>query len=292
MAARPPSLRTIAAFEAAARHENFSKAASELNLTQGAVSHAIQTLEARLGVKLFERERRRLVLTEPGRTFAGQVRLSLGLLSKAFESRPWLRKDRLNITALPVFARRILGPRLLKLREAFPNLEIHITSSWKLDDIRTQDLGLRYGPGGWAGLSAVKIADEVMIAVASPSYAREGLHDPKDLLNRDLLGHPEFPWAPWLNVAGLDIVDEPRVKLVLNDSDLLIDAAVGGVGIALVRSALVHTELAQGTLVKLFDIEQQAPYSYWVVWNPASPKIDLIKDFRKWVALEMSVYSA
>lgn len=287
MTSRPPSLRAIAAFEAAARHQSFSKAAGELNLTQGAVSHSISSLEKRLNVELFVRAGRRLFLTEAGRTFAGRVRLGLSLISDAFETSPWLDRKTLRISALPAFARRVMTPLLASLREGFPGVTIHLASSWNLEQIGTDyDVGVRYGPGQWSGLSAAKLAAETLIVVASPAYKAPPA-TPTDLLRHELLSHPDFPWSLWLESAGV-AAKEPRTHLALTDSDMLIGAAVSGAGIALVRSCLARDELRSGALVRLFAVEAPAPYAYWMVWNPTSPKAALIEDFRRWLMAELA----
>ena len=286
MPSRPPSLRAIAAFEAAARHQSFSKAAAELNLTQGAVSHAISSLERRLNVELFVRAGRQIFLTEAGRTFAGRVRLGLSLIGDAFETSPWLDRKTLRISALPAFARRIMTPLLPSLRQRFPDVAIHLASSWNLEQIGTDyDIGLRYGPGRWSGLSAAKIADETLIVVASPAYEAKPA-TPADLLQHDLIGHPEFPWSLWFEAAGV-VTKEPATRLSLTDSDMLVGAAVSGAGIALVRSCLAEEELRSGALVRLFPVEAPAPYAYWMVWNPTTPKAAMIEDFRKWLAAKL-----
>lgn len=283
MPSRPPSLRAIAAFEAAARHESFSKAATELNLTQGAVSHAISSLEKRLNIELFHRSSRQVVLTEAGRVFAGRVRLALSLLADAFDTRPWLDRNTLRVSALPAFARRILAPLLPSLREELPDINLHLSTSPGLERIGVDyDVGLRYGPGRWSGLSAVKIAEETLFAVAAPGRAGQLPRTPGEMLKQSLIAHPEFPWAPWFQAAGLPAT-EPTATLWITDSDALIDAAAAGAGIALVRSRLAERELRLGTLVRLFSIEVRSAYSYWMVWNPSTPKMELIDSFRQWL---------
>ena len=165
MPGRPPSLRAIAAFEAAARHQSFAKAADELNLTHGAISHAIRSLEDRLGSELFDRQGRGVALTEPGRVLAGRVRLGIGLLSDAFETRPWVERSKLVVSVLPGFATRVLVPRLERFRARHPDIELDIRANWSLAPVgeREIDIGLRYGPGGWASLSAVRLLDELVL---------------------------------------------------------------------------------------------------------------------------------
>src|SRR4051794_8309431 len=161
MPVRPPSLRAVAAFEAAARHASFTKAAAELNLTPGAISHAIKSLEQRLDQQLFIREGRSVALTAEGLTLAARVRLSLGLLSDAFDTAPWRERDRLVISTLGAIAQRILLPALADLQRVMPGVTLDIRSSASLADFdRDIDVAIRFGPGGWRGLQSRFLADE------------------------------------------------------------------------------------------------------------------------------------
>jgi LysR family transcriptional regulator, glycine cleavage system transcriptional activator len=285
MPTRPPSLRAIAAFEAAARHQSFAKAAQELNLSHGAVSHAIRGLEDRLATQLFIRQGRGVALSEPGRVFAGRVRLSLGLLSQAFDTMPWVNRSKLVVTLHPAFAGRILAPRIAGFQAAQPGIDLELRASGMLEPVGEGeiDVGIRYGPGGWSGLSSARLFDETWFPVISPAYPAPPPRTPKELLEHPLLGHPEIPWRPWFAAAGLDH-DEPRAVITTDESGLLLDLAASGVGIGLVRSVLAAPDIAAGRLLKLFEIEVPANYGYWLVWNPASPKLAAIEAFYGWLA--------
>ena len=289
MPGRPPSLRAIAAFEAAARHQSFAKAADELNLTHGAISHAIRSLEDRLGSELFDRQGRGVALTEPGRVLAGRVRLGIGLLSDAFETRPWIQRSKLVISVLPGFATRVLIPRLSRFRDLHPEIELEIRANWSLAPVgeREIDIGLRYGPGGWASLSAIKLLDETVFPVVSPEYARPLPKIPADLLQHDLITHPELSWRVWFAAAGIE-TPEPRPVLTIDDSVMMLDLVKAGAGIALGRSLISQSEIEAGRLRRLFDVEMKADYSYWMVWNPVSPKLSNIELFRAWLTDELA----
>ena len=291
MPGRPPSLRAIAAFEAAARHQSFAKAADELNLTHGAISHAIRSLEDRLGSELFDRQGRGVSLTEPGRVLAGRVRLGIGLLSDAFETKPWIERSKLVVSVLPGFASRVLVPRLKRFRERHPNIELEVRANWSLAPVgeREIDVGLRYGPGGWAGLSAVKLMDEVLFPVVSPDYPRALPASPRELLEHDLISHPELSWRVWFAAAGID-TPEPRVGITIDDSVLMLDLVRRGAGIALGRSLLSLHDVEQGRLKRLFNVDVKADYSYWMVWNPVSPKLGNVELFRAWLTEELADY--
>ena len=291
MPGRPPSLRAIAAFEAAARHQSFAKAADELNLTHGAISHAIRSLEDRLGSELFDRQGRGVALTEPGRVLAGRVRLGIGLLSDAFETRPWIQRSKLVISVLPGFATRVLIPRLSRFRDLHPEIELEIRANWSLAPVgeREIDIGLRYGPGGWASLSAIKLLDETVFPVVSPEYARPLPRTPAELPQHDLITHPELSWRVWFAVAGIE-TREPRPALTIDDSVMMLDLVKAGAGIALGRSLISQSEIEAGRLRRLFDVEMKADYSYWMVWNPVSPKLANIELFRAWLSDELADY--
>jgi len=288
MPGRSPSLRAISAFEAAARHQSFAKAAAELNVTHSAVSHAIRSLEERYGAPLFERTGRGVTLSDAGRVLAGRVRLSIGLLNQAFEARPCIERSKLVISVLPAFAYQVLLHRLHGFRALHPHLELEIQSTWGLASLThgEADIGLRYGPGRWAGLSAAKLADETIFPVVAPSYSGDLPGSPAELLECDLIIHKEHPWEPWLSAVGVDL---PQVKqgLVLDDSFLVLEAAAAGLGIGLARSVLASPFLKDGRLRKLFDVETPSDYSYWLAWNPASPKMALIDAFRVWLESEL-----
>jgi LysR family glycine cleavage system transcriptional activator len=175
MPVRPPSLRSIAAFEAAARHASFTRAADELNLTPGAISHAIKALELRLDQQLFKREGRAVALTEAGRMLAARVRLSLGLLADAFDTSSWRARDRLVISTLSSIAERLLLPGLPGLKAAAPGMMLDLRCTTALADLdRDIDLAIRFDPGGWCGCSNAKCPPSTAIGPcgtpARPSF--------------------------------------------------------------------------------------------------------------------------
>lgn len=284
MPARPPSLRSIAAFEAAARHQSFTRAAAELNLTTGAVSHAIRGLENRLDRALFNRSGRRVSLTASGQALASRIRLSIALLDDVFDLAPWLRHDRLVVTTLSSIAEKILLPALTHLKRAMPGVMFDLRCSSDLADFEGDvDVAIRFGPGGWHGLDSRHLAEERLFPVASPHFRGGDLPQSlEDLSGCELIRHPDSNWQLWLDPVGLDFKNL-RSTLSIDDSSLVLEAAAAGHGLALARARLAQPDLESGRLVRLFDHDVDAEYAYWAVWAGSSPKRDLIRDFVDWM---------
>ncbi len=287
MARRLPPLNALRAFEAAARHLSFTRAAGELNVTQAAISHQVKALEARLGVTLFRRLNRRLLLTDAGQAYLPDVRDSFDLLAEATER--LTARDRagvLTVSVLPSFAARWLVPRLSAFREAYPDIDVLIAPSNDIIDFARDDVdvAIRYGEGKWPGLRADRMMTEDIFPVCSPKLL-EGprpLNLPDDLRHHTLL-HDDMRinWRMWFLAAGVEGIDSTRGP-VFTDSGMVIQAAVEGQGVALGRSALAATDLAAGRLVKPFDISLPANFAYYVVSPEATAGRPKIAGFRDW----------
>ena len=278
MPVRPPSLRSIAAFEAAARHASFTKAADELNLTPGAISHAIKSLEHRLNQTLFTRDGRAVSLTPEGRTLAARVRLSLALLSDAFDTSAVKARNRLVVSTLAVIFERILLPSLDYLKAALPDVVFDFRCSTALADFdREVDVAIRFGPGGWRGVQSRFLGDEVLFPVVGTGYNDgDWPMTEAELSGHVLVHHPESSWRLWLDPAQ----PEPSgAALYIDHSALVLDAAAAGQGIALARGRLARRDIVERRLVRLFDRTAPAEYSYWAVWSGSSPKQSLIEPF-------------
>ena len=286
MYTRLPPLNALKAFEAAARHESFTKAADELNLTQSAISHAIRSLELRLGVDLFDRFGRTVALTEAGRAFVSRLRLSLNLISEAFEAPSRLGRARLVIAATPGIAERVLSARLPAFLAGQPDRELELRTVTGASEVSAgeADVAILYGAGACAGLTQRRLAGEALFPVAAP--ATDLPRRPEDLVRAHLIHQPEHPWRLWLEQVGLS--DLPIHATVTADSPLAaLELARGGAGICLARGLLVRDDLRSGRLVRLFEAEASLREDYTAVWNPASPRADLIRPFVDWLAAAM-----
>lgn len=283
MPVRPPSLRAIAAFEAAARHESFTKAADELNLTQSAISHAIRSLELRLGVDLFDRFGRTVALTEPGRAFVSRLRLSLNLISEAFETPTRPGRARLVVAATAGIAERILSNRLPGFLAAQPDRELELRTVTGAGEVSAgeADVAILYGAGACAGLTQRRLAGEALFPVAAPGGDLP--RRPEDLVRASLIGQPEHPWRLWLEQVGLPDL-AVHATLTADNPLAALELARGGAGVCLARGLLVRDDLKAGRLVRLFEAEASLREDYTAVWNPASPRADLIRPFVDWLA--------
>ena len=291
MARRLPPLNALRAFEAAARHLSFTRAAEELNVTQAAISHQVKGLEERLGVVLFRRLNRALLLTDAGQSYLPAVRDAFDRIAEATGDLKALdRAGVLTVSVLPSFAAKWLVPRLGGFRHAHPDIDVHIAPSDHLTDFAREDvdLAIRYGKGEWPGLRAERMLTEKICPVCSPRLL-EGPHrlrTPADLGRHTLL-HDDMriDWRMWLLAAGVEGIDASRGPS-FTDSSMVIQAAVEGQGVALGRSALAAADLATGRLVKPFDISLPAAAAYYVVCPEATAERPKIVAFRDWVIAE------
>jgi LysR family transcriptional regulator, glycine cleavage system transcriptional activator len=286
-----PPLNALVAFEAAARHLSFTRAARELHVTQAAVSHQIKALEDDLGVRLFQRLNRALLLSDEGQRLLPAVREALDRIDEASRSLRGVATPRtLRVSAVPSFTARWLVPRLGRFREAHPDIDVLIAPTAELADFARgdADVGIRYGRGVYPGLRADRLLDEEMFPVCSPALLQgpRPLGAPADLRHAVLL-HDEVhdDWRSWLLAAGVTGVDATRGPVFV-DSSMLVQAAAEGLGVALARRRLAAAEMAAGRLVRLFDISLPVEFAYYVVSPEGTADRPKIRAFREWLLKE------
>lgn len=295
-----PSLNALRAFEAAARHLSFTRAAAELNVTQTAVSHQIKGLEEQLGVQLFRRLPRGLLLTEEAQRYAPALRAAFEQIAAATEQLSTSRAaGPLTLSTVPSFAAKWLVPRLGRFRDAHPEIDLRISASLRLVDLVREDfdVAIRMGRGDYPGLRVDALFGEVMFPVCSPHLLAgpKPLSRPEDLRHHVLLHDVDVSasaftavpqaWRLWLERAGVQGIDVERGP-VFQDSAMLLDAAAEGQGVALGRSALVAADLAAGRLVKPFDISLPFELTYYLVCPEATADRPKIAAFRAWLLAE------
>ena len=296
MSRRLPPLNAARAFEAAARHLSFTKAAGELNVTQAAISHQVKLLEETLGVALFRRLNRRLLLTDAGQAYLPPLRDALDAIAAATERlRSGGETGPLKVTTLHSFAVKWLLPRLPSFQQRHPEIDVMVSSGHDLVDLARDDfdLALRYGKGDYPTLHVDFLMDEVIIPVCSPSLV-EGdppLREPADLRHHTLLhdlvrGTPEdSDWVYWLEYAGVTDVDAAR-GLRFSDANMAIQAAIAGQGVALTRRAIAQDDLEAGLLVQPFGPTLATPWQYRALTLPENADRPKVRKFREWLLEE------
>ncbi len=288
---RLPSLNAMRAFEAAARHLSFTKAAEELNVTQAAVSHQVKALEDQIGILLFQRRNRQLILTDAGQTLLPDLIDAFDAMDAAVTRVK--RRDQsgiLMVATMDSLAATWLMPRLARFREENPDIDIRLaTSDLSVDyDRGGIDIGIRYGRGNWPGLVAEELMREDIFPVCAPELIGKGpgLRQPADLRHFPLI-HDDMTedWAMWLKAAGLTDID-PQRGTGFTHSNLVIQAAINGEGVALGRGLLVADSIAAGKLVAPFDLLLTAEYRYFVASTENNYDRPKVKVFRDWLFRE------
>ncbi|HEY5758812.1 MAG TPA: transcriptional regulator GcvA [Steroidobacter sp.] len=298
-----PPLTAVRAFEAAARHLSFTRAAAELHVTQSAVSHQVRTLEAWLGFPLFRRCNREIQLTGEGVSYLPAVRAALNKLRSATER--LVHRDYeglLCISTTESFATNWLIARLPKFFALHPSFDVRITTQNPVDEFGNEsedvtppwiDVVIRYGRGNWLGLRSMKLFGEEIAPVCSPELLGGAypLNDPYDLRQHVLLHDDmQMQWRTWLSAAGHDDIDATRGPR-FSHSHMVITAAVQGLGVALGRSALVEQEITAGRLVRLFGRSVPAEYGYYVLMREAAVDQPKVKLFQDWLLTEASQFA-
>jgi LysR family glycine cleavage system transcriptional activator len=288
MVRRLPSLNAIRAFEAAARHQSFTRAAEELNVSQGAVSHQVKMLEQELGMTLFRREHHGLTITHSGQSYLEAVATALDQLALGTER--LLQRERagaLTVSMSPNFVAKWLVHRLGKFVAQHPTIDLRVNAAirhidFAVDDV---DLAVRHGTGNWPDLHVTPLCAEEIFPVCSPALLA-GLHALEDLRHQTLLDDAtRQDWPMWFEAAGLSGL-APSRSLTLDQTSMVIDAAVAGQGVALARSALAAADLLAGRLVRPFAITLPAPFAYYIVSPKATASRAKIVAFRDWLLEE------
>jgi LysR family glycine cleavage system transcriptional activator len=290
MTARLPSLNGLRAFEAAARHLSFTQAASELNVTQTAISHQIRRLEEELGIRLFIRKNRALALTPKARDYLPGVRAAFNDLRLATDR--LLRKDNdrvLTVSTLASLAAKWLLPRLTAFQEAHPGIDVRITTSTALVDFRNGDVdtAIRYGRGNWQGLRAEWLMADDFFPVCSPALlnGKRPLKCPEDLRDHVLLhtSTNSDDWRQWLTAAGLpsDISKQPGITFDLNL--MTVQAAIDGLGVAMGRTSYVQDDIVKGRLVVPFKIALPDDAGFYLVSPEGVAEPPKLGAFRQWL---------
>ncbi len=291
---RLPPLNALRAFEAAARHLSFTKAADELSVTPGAISQQVKLLEDTVGVPLFRRDPKGLSLTEAGNAALPSLRDGFDRLHAASRLMTQERgAGRITVSVAPSFASKWLVPRLDAFQEIYPDIDVYVHADTDVVDFAVDDvdLAIRYGRGQYGDLTATLLMRERIVPVCAPGLltGEHPLKEVDDLAHHTLLhdgGHDNeiATWAMWLRAAGsqVDGTRGPR----FNQSSLVIEAAVAARGVALAKFALAEADLEAARLVIPFDLTTPTDFAYWVVHPEAKAALPEVKAFKDWLVAE------
>ncbi len=276
-----PPLLALRAFEAVARHLSFIKAASELSVTQSALSHQVQKLEQHLGKPLFIRRTRAIDLTADGQRYYDEIRPALDAIAAATRAQRQLPSATvLRIGLLASFATLWLAPRLAEFLNRYPHIQVELLPAIQLANVAAAevDLAIRYGKGDWPDVRATRLMAEVISPVCSPAFKASQLHNGPLLM---ATSHRPFEWTDWSQHYQVDLEHHPRV--MLHDYNIVVEAAVAGQGIAMGRHRLIQRRLQDGSLVEAFD---WPPYhsdiGYWLI-APQGSTGEAAECFSQWL---------
>lgn len=284
-----PSLMALQCFDAAVRHLSFTRAAEELALTQSAVSRQIRALEDFIGRPLFERVKQRLVLTSAGEGYAAAIR---DVLDRAEAATLQLMAHGgqggvLRLAVLPTFGSRWLIPRLGDFARRHPEVELELVTQVRPFDFDKEavDAAIHFGPALWPGATCHRLMGETIVPVCAPALLPGGaLPDARALADFTLLQHTTRPqaWSEWLHaagVAGVDGMKGPRFEQIY----MVIQAAIAGLGVAVLPTFLVDEELADGRLRVAVDAPLHSQHAYYLVHPATKSDLAPVRAFRDWL---------
>jgi len=288
-----PSLNSLRTFESAARLKSFSLAASELFVSPSAVSHQIRQLEERLGVALFVRLDRQVILSPAGERYYPQVKIGIETLINATRS---LLQDQnapesvIKMSVVPFFATRWLLPKLESFRQKHPGWQLKMQTSTDASDFKQEglDFVIRRGSGPWSGMHVRLLCTEQLAAVCHPNLAMS-LDKVEDVLNLPLLINAKVlsEWREWFEALHKKY-REPNTSFDFQNTAQILDACLAGAGVALIDPVLISQELAQGKLVNLFKMSVPSLRHYFLVYPKANQAQQNVQIFEQWIFAQMA----
>lgn len=285
-----PSISALLAFEAVARLGSATAAATELSLTQSAISRQLRTLEDQLNVTLLARQGRRLTLTTAGQTYVGQVREVLNQLAQAsVAARTNPQGGALNLAVLPAFGMHWLAPRLRDFAHAHADVTVNLSTRLKPFAIQDSpfDAAIHFGHEDWPSVQYLPLMPETMVPVCSPTLLARPLTDPQDILGHPLLHLETRPrgWIRWLRHQDLKM--EPPTGMVFDQFSTMAQAAIHGLGIALLPTFFAEPYLRDGQLVVACARKTQSIGRYYLVWPEGRRPSAALDAFRNWLGAQV-----
>jgi len=287
---RLPPLAAVRAFEAAGRHENFSRAAEELGLTQAAISYQIRQLEDRVGKPLFVREKGRVRLSDAGQRLLPSVTGGFAGIADAFEA---LREDDaeiLSVSASLSIGGTWLSARIGRFQMRYPDIAVRLSLSNDLVDLSSGpiDIALRAGRGQWDGVRADFLFRQHFTPICTAEFADEhGIRSPKDLMRVNRLAPNESIWTSWFAEAGVGAPPPSRQGVVMDSQMQEANAILGGFGVALLTPLYWSIDLRTGRLVQPFETLYVPASSHYLVHPAGRVGVRKIERFREWLYEEL-----
>lgn len=286
-----PPLNALRAFDAAGRHQSFSRAAEELAVSHSAISRHVRGLESRLGVRLFRDLPRGLELTVVGRDYLERILPALDMIAEATDDLAAVPTGRVTVNSEPLFAERFIIPRLGSFQRAYPEIEIRLESSPALADVERYeaDIAVRFAHSGALDVPSDLLSGAMIYPHASSKLMQGGIAEPKDLLGLPLLrDRSKNIWRQWFAAAGVraDTLSEGDWRMT---SPLAYSAALNGLGVYLGSSECVSHDLAEGRLVRCFDIGI-SDGAFYLVYGSRGVRRTAVKHFRAWLLDETKMF--
>ena len=283
-----PSIASLRALEALDRLGSASAVASELALTQSAVSRQLQALESQMGVEMIRRDRKRLSLTPEAQDYVAEIREALNRIAQAslrLQVAP--QGGALNLAILPTFGMRWLMPRLPAFARLHPNVTLNMSTRLVPFNFGTEpfDAALHFGPGDWPGTDRLLLKHESVLPVAAPALLTSAAGRAEDLLKMPLLHIQTRPhaWSDWFAAQGVKLT-RPIPGTMYDQFATITQAALHGLGVALMPDYLVEEEIATARLRPVFGDPVEAQGAYWLVWPQTRARDPSLLAFRDWLA--------
>jgi LysR family glycine cleavage system transcriptional activator len=287
-----PPLSAVRAFEAAARHLSFTKAAAELGMTQAAVSYQIKILEDRVGAPLFLRRPRQVVLTAAGQRFATAATEAFALLNDAYASARGEAQGTLCVSTVVTFASNWMARHLGSFQVAHPALAVRLNTTDQIVDLvgGEADVAIRSGAGNWSGLVSHRLMLADFTPMLSPKLAESigGVKEPADLLRLPVLDPGDPWWRQWLAAAGVPVdslLERPGSHM--GSQAYEGNAAMAGQGVAMLTRSFFLTDLAEGRLIQPFGLVCDDGHAYWLVYPEQRRNVAKVRAFRDWLLAEV-----
>lgn len=288
---RLPPLTAIRAFEAAGRHENFSRAADELGMTQAAISYQIRQLEDRVGKPLFVREKGRVRLSDSGRRLLPSLTSGFSAIADAFESLREEDEDVLAVNASVSIGATWLSLRIGRFQLRHPDIAVRISLANEVIDFALGgiDAAIRVGRGQWDGLRADFLFCQHFSPICAPAFLEANdIRRPEDLLRVERLAPNDPMWAGWFAAAGIGAPPEQRRGIVLDSQLQEANAMHGGFGIAMMTPIFWRAELESGRLVQPFETLYLPGTAQYLVHPSSRVGVRKIERFREWIHAELA----